>query len=153
MYVHTHTISYILIYTVGATREDKLVIRTKHTMRIYRTIQSHKYPATDENMYKRIYNSIQYSDNGGKYGSYSTLYQMFAIYCDKNRPNILSQLTIPTLILHGEEDILIKVIQAYKLNKLIQNSKLITYPGMGHDFPEELVPTMIHDITHFLSLL
>ena len=112
-------------------------------MRVYRAVQSPKYPTSDEDMYKRIYNSLIYSDNGGNYGSYNTLYQMFAIYCDKTRPNILPKLMVPTLILHGECDILIKVIQAYKLNKLIHNSKLIIYPGMGHDFPDELVPTVI----------
>ena len=144
---------YIQYIHVGASREEKLVIRTKHTMRVYRAVQSPKYPTSDADMYKCIYNSLIYSDNGGNYGSYNTIYQMFAIYCDKTRPNILSQLKIPTLILHGEEDVLIQVTQAYKLNELIQNSKLITYPGMGHDFPDELVPTMIHDITHFLSLL
>lgn len=57
----------------------------------------------------------------------------------------LASLTAPTLVLHGEEDPLIQVEGSHET--AVPDSRLVTYPGMGHDLPEELWPTLIGEIT------
>lgn len=45
----------------------------------------------------------------------------------------LAQLTMPVLILHGEEDTLITLEQARTLAASRAHAELVTYPGWGHD--------------------
>ena len=41
-------------------------------------------------------------------------------------------ISAPTLIIHGKDDPLIKVKNAYKMNNLIEGSQLIIIPDMRH---------------------
>ena len=50
----------------------------------------------------------------------------------KNPSQITINIKIPTLIVHGEEDPLLKVKNAYKMHKLIPGSELIIIEDMRH---------------------
>jgi pimeloyl-ACP methyl ester carboxylesterase len=52
----------------------------------------------------------------------------------------LSQITAPTLVLHGEDDPLLRVRAAQDVAAAIPGSKLRTFPGVGHFFPRESWP-------------
>jgi len=52
---------------------------------------------------------------------------------DWNRTGDLRKLSIPTLIIHGDNDIIIPVEEAYLLHKSIPGSKLVIFKGVGHD--------------------
>ncbi len=58
--------------------------------------------------------------------------------------NDLKLITQPTLILHGEADVLVSVEEARQLAKTMPNTKLTILPGAGH------VPTMTrpHEVAH-----
>ena len=58
--------------------------------------------------------------------------QLMAILASKNRIQKVKSIETKTLIIHGAEDPLIKVNNAYKANKLIKNSNLLIYPKMRH---------------------
>ena len=58
--------------------------------------------------------------------------QIMAILGSKNRIKKVKSIKANTLIIHGKEDPLIKVKNAYKTNKLIKNSSLIILPNMRH---------------------
>ena len=58
--------------------------------------------------------------------------QIMAILGSKNRIKKVKSINANTLIIHGKEDPLIKVKNAYKTNKLIKNSSLIILPNMRH---------------------
>ena len=58
--------------------------------------------------------------------------QIMAILGSKNRIKKVKSINANTLIIHGKEDPLIKVKNAYKTNKLIKNSSLIFLPNMRH---------------------
>ena len=60
------------------------------------------------------------------------LRQIAAIIGSKNRKDILKSIKTPTLIIHGDLDPLINVNNAFKSNKLIDNSYLIIVEDMGH---------------------
>ena len=60
------------------------------------------------------------------------LRQIAAIIGSKNRKDVLKSIKTPTLIIHGDVDPLINVNNAFKSNKLIDNSYLIIVEDMGH---------------------
>ena len=55
-----------------------------------------------------------------------------AILGSKNRIKKVKSIEAQTLIIHGKDDPLIKVKNAYKMNKLIEGSQLIIIPDMRH---------------------
>ncbi|MGW0658926.1 alpha/beta fold hydrolase [Streptodolium elevatio] len=50
----------------------------------------------------------------------------------------LAELRHPTLVLHGEEDPILKVRAAHATAKAVRGSRLVTFPGVGHDLPAAL---------------
>jgi len=58
--------------------------------------------------------------------------QIMAILGSKDRIKKVKSIKAKTLIIHGDEDPLIKVRNAYKAHKYIKNSKLIIIPNMRH---------------------
>ncbi len=63
----------------------------------------------------------------------------------------LARISVPTLILWGEEDRLIPVEQANRLAAAIRYSTLITYPGVGHAPQEEIPAETAADLRAFLE--
>jgi len=81
---------------------------------------------------EEFYNNVSISiERGGKddtgFGR-----QLNAILASQNRLDKVKSISAPTLIIHGLEDPLIKVKNAYKANKLIKGSKLIIIDDMRH---------------------
>jgi len=62
-----------------------------------------------------------------------------------------SAITMPTLILWGEEDHLVPVAAAHEFNDAIAHSKLIIYPATGHIPMEEVALQSSADVRAFLS--
>lgn len=58
----------------------------------------------------------------------------------------LSTIAVPTLVISGAADPLIKVAGGRDTAKRIPGAIFVTYPGMGHNLPEELWPDIIDRI-------
>ena len=112
---------------------------------------------SEENMIKfRIGNQQLLKGNGPyitnvKHTAQSTLYelrkrkgysrqtinhQMKAITVSGSRLEELGEINVPTLILHGKSDPLIRIEHALKYAPLIPNAETLYIDGMGHDLPE-----------------
>lgn len=72
--------------------------------------------------------------------------QVAAIIADGDRTERLRSVTTPTLVLHGEDDPLVKVEGGRATAEAIPGARLKTYPGWGHDLPLELVDTLADEI-------
>lgn len=72
--------------------------------------------------------------------------QMAAIIDDGDRSERLASVKTPTLVLHGEDDPLVKVEGGRATAAAIADAKIKTYPGWGHDLPLELVNTLADDV-------
>lgn len=75
--------------------------------------------------------------------------QVLAILSSPNRSKWLKQLSLPTLIIHGEADPLVKVEHAHALKKLMPHARLELVKDMGHEIPKPLYKnfaTMIADL-------
>lgn len=75
---------------------------------------------------------------------------VMAIVAVGDRSEGVSRISVPTLILHGEDDQLMLIEHGQHTHELIRGSELITYKGMGHNFPPEVVPQLLQDMfRHF----
>ena len=72
--------------------------------------------------------------------------QLAAIIDDGDRRGRLARITTPTLVLHGEDDPLVKVDAGRDTAQHIPGATLVTIPGWGHDLPIELVGRIASEI-------
>lgn len=72
--------------------------------------------------------------------------QLAAIIDDGNRTARLASVTAPTLVLHGEDDPLVKVEGGHATAAAIPGAKIKTFPGWGHDLPAEMIEPIANSI-------
>jgi pimeloyl-ACP methyl ester carboxylesterase len=58
----------------------------------------------------------------------------------------LRELRKPVLVLHGDQDPLLRVSAARATAKAIEGARLVILPGAGHDLPAPLWPTIADEI-------
>jgi len=63
----------------------------------------------------------------------------------------LERIKAPTIIIWGAQDTLIPLEAGRKLNKLIKNSKLVTFDNCGHLPQEEMPAPVVSEITRFIA--
>ena len=63
------------------------------------------------------------------------------------QPHALSQITQPTLVANGDNDVMVASSQSHALAERIPNSKLVVYPDSGHggifQYHQQFVPTVL----------
>ena len=102
--------------------------RVNRTRKIFGEIGYQGIDLNTNEFYEEVSNSIQRGGtNDTGFGR-----QLSAILGSENRLNKVKSIQTSTLIIHGKEDPLIKVKNAYKTNKLIPNSNLIIISDMRH---------------------
>ena len=95
--------------------------RVNRTRKIFSEIGYQGIDLNTDEFYQDISSSIKRGGNDDTgFGR-----QLTAILGSENRLDKVKSIKAPTLIIHGKEDPLIKVKNAYKTNKLIKDSKLI----------------------------
>lgn len=62
-----------------------------------------------------------------------------------------AQITMPTLVIHGDADPLVACSQGQYLGEHLPNVKLLIYPGVGHLPPIEATERYNRDVMEFLS--
>jgi pimeloyl-ACP methyl ester carboxylesterase len=111
---------------------------------LLKRISSPGYPPDDRVLREQVARDIARSYHPVGVGR-----QLLAIVASGSRCPILGQITAPTLILHGDRDPLVPVAAAPDLHRRIPGSRIEIFPGMGHDLPHALIPTLTrHIIDH-----
>jgi pimeloyl-ACP methyl ester carboxylesterase len=115
--------------------------RMDYHVKKWQVIGSPDYPSSDTYL-------NEYVDSMLKRGitTQGTIRQMLAIMSAENRQDELSKLAIPSLVIHGDSDGLVNVAGGKATAEAIPDATLKIYPGMGHDFPVELIPNIVDDI-------
>ena len=72
--------------------------------------------------------------------------QTLAIMAARSRVPQLKKLRVPSLVIHGREDRLVRVECGEDTARAIPGAKLCVFPGMGHDLPVPL-------LDHFVQLI
>ena len=81
-----------------------------------------------------------------------TARQLAAILGASDRTPELARLTLPTLVIHGESDLLVDPSGGKATAAAVPRASLWTIPGMGHDLPPELFSELVDRVAGHCSL-
>lgn len=127
-----------LIAPLASLDEDVLV---EHGLNIGRNIGSPGYPPDPDHARARVLKNVRRSVYPPGLPR-----QLAAIIDDGDRRKRLTRITTPTLVLHGEDDPLVKLEAGQETARYVPGAKLVTIPGWGHDLPQELVGRLADEI-------
>ncbi|WP_425410092.1 alpha/beta fold hydrolase [Hyphococcus sp.] len=65
----------------------------------------------------------------------------------------LKKITTPTLLMWGEDDVIIPIEQGRRIEQLIPGARMIIYPGVGHAAQEEAPAKTVADAISFMESL
>jgi len=106
-----------------------------------RVIGSPKFPTDEALLRRRAEDAYDRS-----YCAEGTARQLAAVLASPDRTEGLHGVRLPFLVVHGEADPLVTLSGGEATAAAVPGSKLITIPGMGHDLPEPLWPTITEAI-------
>jgi len=112
-----------------------------HFVRAFRAIGSPAFPATDARM--RDLAATGY-DRG--YHPRGVMRQLLAVTFSGNRTATLRNLDVPTVVIHGREDPMLRISAGRATAAAIPGAELVEIAGMGHDLPSEVWPTVINAV-------
>jgi pimeloyl-ACP methyl ester carboxylesterase len=109
---------------------------------VYRVIGSPGYPLDEAALIQRGQESFRRGNDPA-----GVARQLAAIHASGDRTDALRKVRVPTLVLHGADDPLIRVAGAVATAEAVADSRLVTYAGMGHDLPRALWPRLVGEIS------
>ena len=126
----------------GATREQEI----DNLVEIFRTFASPGYPFPED----WVRSVATVSHDRSPRDPTSTQRQLAAGRAQKIPA--ISGISVPTLVLCGEDDPLIKPKGSKDIAARIPGATLVTYPGMGHALPEEVWPDIVARVAALAGL-
>lgn len=117
-----------------------------HQVANARTIGSPGYPRTEADLRARAEGEYRRAFNPP-----GVARQRQAIMADGDRIPALSKLSVPTVVLHGEDDPLVQPIGGQATAAAIPGAELRMIPGMGHDLPPGLYDIFVDAILSAVS--
>ncbi|MBI5107394.1 MAG: alpha/beta fold hydrolase [Rhodocyclales bacterium] len=116
-------------------KDKDLVI--EHLVHAFGVIGSPGYPSTREELRQRIGRSVRRA-----YDPAGVARQLVAVIASGDRRKQLKQIKAPTLVIHGADDPLVPLAAGRDTAAHISGARLEVIPGMGHDFPDALLPRL-----------
>jgi pimeloyl-ACP methyl ester carboxylesterase len=124
----------VLLRTPATTREAAI----EASVEASKVIGSPAYPTDDAELraraaaaYDRCFNPIGIAR------------QLVAIQASGDRTAALATLDVPTVVIHGDGDPLVRPTGGEATAKAIPGAELVMIPGMGHDLPDALWSTIV----------
>ncbi len=124
----------------GPAREQLI----KHGMKLRTAIGSPGYPVDEAALRAFVEKNVDrrwYPEGAAR--------QYLSVIASGDRVELLKTVKVPTLVLHGEDDPLLPVEGGRDVARLVPGAEIQTYPGWGHDFPSQLIPTLVERIAGF----
>jgi pimeloyl-ACP methyl ester carboxylesterase len=122
-----------LFSPLGRTPEDIV----EGLVRVFRIIGSPPPLFDEDRVRARVRRAVERSLNPAGMAR-----QFLAILAAGSRREALGGLQLPSLVIHGEQDPLVPLECGRATAAAIPGARLLTLPGMGHDLPMALWPTI-----------
>ncbi|MGI9207396.1 MAG: alpha/beta fold hydrolase [Rhodococcus sp. (in: high G+C Gram-positive bacteria)] len=113
----------------------------ERSLQVYRVIGSPGYPLDESRVADLGRRSFLRSHDAA-----GVARQFAAILVSPDRTPGLRNLTIPTLVIHGEDDPLVEVDGGIATADAVPGARLVVVPGMGHNLPPQLWPQLTGEI-------
>lgn len=136
----------IIKYILNGSNKRNINNLESFYIKLWKLIGSRKYPRSN-NEIKEFVNRI-ISRGVSAQGS---IRQILAILNSYDRTSGLNEITIPTLVIHGNDDPLVPVECGIDTANAINSSDLWVIEGMGHDFPYELLDQFVDRIDNHIK--
>ena len=122
--------------------------RIAQSIRVWRAIGSQPVYAADDAELRELSEKLV---DRGPYHPAGVARQLVAILASEPRHERLNNVACPALVLHGEDDPLVDIAGGRDTAACIPGARLVTVPGMGHDFTSKLVPVFLREIGGFVA--
>ncbi len=109
----------------------------EHLVEMFGVIGSPAYPSTREELRLRLGHSVHRA-----YYPAGIARQLLAVIASGDRRKQLRTIIAPTLVIHGADDPLVPLAAGRDTAQHIPGAELQVIAGMGHDFPEALMPRL-----------
>ena len=101
---------------------------------------------------QRLFNAERATERAGvavdrAYDPEGTARQLVAIFASGSRADGLAQLSLPTVVMHGNEDPLVNISGGLRTAELVPKAEFRMLEGMGHDMPLDYWDRIIEGIT------
>jgi pimeloyl-ACP methyl ester carboxylesterase len=117
---------------------DDVDILASQSVKSQKIIGSPAYPADDGEIRARFL-----ADYRRAYYPVGVTRQMAAVMASGDRRNALRGIAVPTMVVHGTADPLVPIEGGRDTAAVIAGAELREIPGMGHDLPAALIPTIV----------
>ncbi len=114
----------------------------ERNVKVRKALQSRTHPKTHEEIWETAAAAVE----RGGYEPDGVARQLGAIIAGRDRRALLRDITIPSLVLHGDEDTLVKPECGVDTAKHLPNAELHIVKGMAHDLPTVLLPEIAERI-------
>ena len=112
-----------------------------HVAKIFKVIGSPGYPADPDAVKQRAMVAYERGIHPAGAGR-----QLMAVIASPNRTPGLRRLRVPTTVIHGKADKLVRVSGGRAVANAVPGAQLIEIDGMGHDLPPGVWPRLVDAI-------
>ncbi len=127
----------MLLAPPGRTREE----RVERALANRRLIFGTKMPFDEDRTRRKAERAVDRS-----FYPDGAMRQLAAIFAAPDRTAGLGRLTIPTLVIHGENDPLVPPANGRQTAAALPHARLVMIPGMGHALPQQVWPQIVDAI-------
>ncbi len=127
----------VLARPAATTREEFV----EGDVAAHRVLGSRRYPVDDDDRRRqagRCYDRAHCPEG--------TARQLCAVIVSGDRTEGLSRLTLPTVVVHGTDDVLVHPSGGEATAKAVPGAELVMIEGMGHDLPPAVWPTIVDSV-------
>ncbi len=121
------------------SRDKEIAVR--RGMELFRLIAGSRYRPSEAELRAKLEGAVRRSYRPDAFAR-----QLIAIQTAPSRVSLLRRVRAPTLVLHGDDDPLVRMAGGEDTAANIPGARLRIVPGMGHFLPEALVPLLVDEI-------
>ena len=130
--------AYGALLRAGPRDRDAFI---EYVVRMFRRIGSPGFPRDEERLRKMA--ALAYDRS---YDPVATARQLMAIMASGDRTQALRGIRAPTVVIHGTRDPLVPLRAGRATARAIPGARLVEIPGMGHDLPRGVWPTIVEAV-------